>query len=130
MGTGVASARSRGSERPGVGDPVDLTSISRVLANDLVAQLDDRPFRPSTAQLAWVWGGALARREALPTRVRIAACRYAAMFADQAFIESMTSADRAQRPTPVYRNGRLGRHGCVAAACGCVPEIAATPRRN
>jgi hypothetical protein len=54
----------------------------RRLANELVGGLDARPFRPTADQLAWVWGGDLARGEARADRARVAAGRYAALFAD------------------------------------------------
>lgn len=40
------------------------------------------PFHPTVEQLAWAWGGELARGEARASRVRIASGRYAALLAD------------------------------------------------
>ena len=62
----------------------DVATASRVLADRQVAGLDGRPFRPTPDQLAWVWGGDLARGETRASRTRIAAGRYAALLADHA----------------------------------------------
>ena len=66
------------------GDPGDLTNASRLLADRLIARLDDRPFRPTADQLALVWGGDLVRSETRASRARIAAGRYAALLTDHA----------------------------------------------
>jgi hypothetical protein len=101
--------------------PGDSPDVSRALASELIAELGQRPFHPTTEQLAWVWGGELVLGEATASRARIAACRYAALFAGHvvrdvatdgapgayariwlcarlAFIESMTS--EASQPWP------------------------------
>ncbi|HEX7346624.1 MAG TPA: hypothetical protein VF253_07510 [Candidatus Limnocylindrales bacterium] len=59
----------------------DTPDIVRLLANRLVATLDSRPFRPTVDQLAWVWGGELGPGETGRSRARIAAYRYAELFA-------------------------------------------------
>lgn len=61
-----------------VSDPPDIV---RLLANRLVAALDGRPFRPTVDELAWVWGGELGPSETRRSRARIAAYRYAELFA-------------------------------------------------
>lgn len=73
----------------GSGDSGDPISASRLLAERLIAGLADRPFRPTTDQLARAWGGDLARGETRASRVRIAAGRYAALLADHV-IEDMS----------------------------------------
>ena len=55
---------------------------SRALAMRWVATLDERPFRPSLEQLARVNGGDLVVGEARDRRMRLAADRYAGLFAD------------------------------------------------
>jgi hypothetical protein len=72
-------------------DVAGPTDASRLLANRLIAGLDDRPFRPSAAELARVWGGELARGETPRSRALIAAGRYAALLADDV-IGDMTVA--------------------------------------
>ena len=66
----------------GGGHVGDLANASRLLADRLIAGLDDRPFGPTPDQLAWVWGGELVRGETRASRARIAAGRYAALLAD------------------------------------------------
>jgi hypothetical protein len=70
---------SRVPAGPDVASPPD---VSRLLASRLMSALDDRPFRPTTAQLAWVWGGDLVPGEARASRARIASARYASLFAE------------------------------------------------
>lgn len=77
------------AEAPGSGDAGDPISTSRPLAERLIAGLADRPFRPTTDQLARAWGGDLVRGETRASRVRIAAGRYAALLADHV-IEDMS----------------------------------------
>jgi len=60
-----------------LGDPPDIVWV---LASRLVAGLDERPFHPTAKQLAWVWGGELVLGEAMASRARIAAGRYAGLF--------------------------------------------------
>ena len=60
----------------------DLANASRLLADRLIAGLDNRPFCPTPDQLAWVWGGELVRGETRAARARIAGGRYAALLAD------------------------------------------------
>jgi hypothetical protein len=62
------------------GEDADRRDDSRLLATKLIAGLDSWPFRPTAAQLAWVWGGELVMGEAQESRSRIAAGRYAALF--------------------------------------------------
>ena len=66
----------------GGGHVGDLANASRLLADRLIAGLDDRPFCPTPDQLAWVWGGDLVRGETRAARARIAGGRYAALLAD------------------------------------------------
>ena len=73
--TGRADTRDRG-------DTGNSATASRPLADRLVAGLDDRPFCPTPDQLAWVWGGDLARGETRASRARIAAGRYATLLTD------------------------------------------------
>jgi hypothetical protein len=60
-------------------DNRDLAGATRLLADRLLAGLDDRPFRPTADELALVWGGALVKGEKRASRARIAAGRYAAL---------------------------------------------------
>lgn len=78
----AAALGARRVARRDIGDAPGLPDFSRLLANRLVATLEARPFRPTAAQLEWVWGGDLVRGEAPATRARIAACRYAGLFTD------------------------------------------------
>ncbi len=71
----------RGARTNGAG-VADAPDVAHLLASRLVAGLDDRPFRPTADQLARVWGGDLVRGERRENRARIAAGRYAALFAD------------------------------------------------
>lgn len=57
-------------------------TASRLLADRLIAGLDNRPFCPTPDQLALVWGGDLVRGETRASRARIAGGRYAALLAD------------------------------------------------
>jgi hypothetical protein len=65
------------SQGEDLGAPSDIVWA---LASRLVAGLDDRPFHPTAEQLAWVWGGELVLGEAMESRARIAAGRYAGLF--------------------------------------------------
>ena len=78
---GVATLVGRTGTSDGV-DIADLTDATRLLADRLIAGLDDRPFRPTADQLALVWGGNLVRGETRASRARIAAGRYAALLTD------------------------------------------------
>lgn len=69
----------------GGGHVGDLANASRLLADRLIAGLDDRPFCPTPDQLAWVWGGDLVRGETRAARARIAGGRYAALLTDHVF---------------------------------------------
>jgi hypothetical protein len=103
--------------------------ISRSLAIEWLATLEDRPFRPSAEQLDWVDGGDLVIGEARARRLRVAAPRFAGLFADHvasdmsveggpgayalvwqcarwAFIEGMTVG-------PVRGDDESGRSGAV-----------------
>ena len=79
---GATAGRSDPSDGGDVGDPA---TASRLLADRLIAGLDDRPFRPTPDQLAWVWGGDLVRGETRASRARIAGGRYAALLTDHVF---------------------------------------------
>ena len=59
----------------------EAPDLVRLLADRWIAGLDDRPFRPTSEQLAWVWGGELARGETRQRRARLAGWRYAELFA-------------------------------------------------
>lgn len=87
------------------GDVQGLTSASRLLADRLVAGLDDRPFRPTADQLAWVWGGELVRGEARASRVSIAAGRYAALLADHV-VEDVTAEGAPGAYARIWRCAR------------------------
>ena len=55
---------------------------SRSLAIEWLAALDARPFMPSAQQLDWVEGGDIVVGEARPRRMRVAATRFAGLFAE------------------------------------------------
>lgn len=57
-------------------------SVSAALADRLMATLDDTPFQPTAAQLAWVDGGDLVAGHEDGPLARIAAGRYASLFAN------------------------------------------------
>jgi hypothetical protein len=78
---GVATLVER-AETSDARDSGDLANTTRLLADRLIAGLDDRPFRPTAHELALVWGGDLVRGESRASRARIAAGRYAALFTD------------------------------------------------
>jgi hypothetical protein len=65
--------------------------ISRSLAIEWLATLEARPFRPSAQQLDWVDGGDIVIGEARPRRMRVAATRFAGLFADHV-AQNMTVA--------------------------------------
>lgn len=56
--------------------------ISRSLAIEWLAALEARPFRPSAQQLDWVENGDVVFGEARSRRMRVAATRFAGLFAD------------------------------------------------
>ncbi len=85
---GVATMVDRADTSHG-GDIGNLPDAGRRLASRLITGLSDRPFRPNPDQLAWVWGGDLARGEERASRARIAAGRYATLFT-QHVIEDVT----------------------------------------
>ena len=80
-GRGVVPIAGRADTRDR-GDSGDPTNASRLLADQLIAGLDNRPFCPTADQLARVWGGDLVAGETRASRARIAAGRYAALFTD------------------------------------------------
>jgi hypothetical protein len=80
-GDGGPVVALRGAPTNGAG-VADAPDVAHLLANRLVAGLDDRPFRPTADQLARVWGGELVRGERRENRARIAAGRYAALLTD------------------------------------------------
>lgn len=73
--------RTAGSHPVASSVPAD-DPLGRSLASRWVATLDERPFRPTPEQLAWVAGSDLVEGEAGVRRRPIAAGRYAALFAD------------------------------------------------
>ncbi len=58
------------------------SETSRALADRLVSTLGDRPFAPSADQLAWVGGGDPLPGQENGPLARVAAGRYAGLFAD------------------------------------------------
>jgi hypothetical protein len=76
--------RDQHTHRPDAGAvarvPVD--DVSRSLAIEWLTFLTDRPFKPSAQQLGWVDGGDLVAGEARSRRMRVAAARFAGLFAD------------------------------------------------
>jgi hypothetical protein len=57
---GVATRVER-TDASGAGDIGNRANAIRLLADRLIAGLDDRPFRPTPDQLALIWGGDLVR---------------------------------------------------------------------
>jgi hypothetical protein len=78
---GVPTLLERADTSDG-GDIGDLANATRLLADRLIAGLDDRPFRPTADELAFVWGDNLVPGETRASRARIAAGRYAALLTD------------------------------------------------
>jgi hypothetical protein len=62
-------------------DADDDGNAARLLADRWIAGLGVRPFRPTTDQLDWVWGGELDRGETRHSRAQVAGWRYAELFA-------------------------------------------------
>ena len=79
----VSAVPSAAQRRPDPGPPaLDPANVSRSLAIEWLTTLADRPFRPSAVQLGWVDAGDLVAGEARPRRMRVAAARFAGLFAD------------------------------------------------
>jgi hypothetical protein len=70
------------SRRPDPIGSAPVPDVGRLLAIDWLRALKDRPFRPSPQELDWVAGEDLVDGEARSRRVRVAASRFAGLFAD------------------------------------------------
>ena len=70
------------SRRPDPIGSAPVPDVGRSLAIDWLRALKDRPFRPSPQELDWVAGEDLVDGEARSRRVRVAASRFAGLFAD------------------------------------------------
>lgn len=97
-------------------------TLSRTLADRLIATLDDRPFVPSASQLAWVDGGDLGFGADASPRIAEAAGRYADLLVHHVIGD--VSVDGA--PGAYFRIWQCARQAFLESLAGHAPPDSAT----